>query len=292
MSVIGTIQSAAETLLPQNYLSFPLKSLFIILQKTHRVWRLFQKKEIYTESNNFAALISGHLVSWTIGNKQSIKVAAQSILIIHRILDVSHKIIQTTNSAKDLRNAFLDFPSLYEDSWEKDQKWKSFFFQETIEKVRFVVLRLWHLIKSFFELTMSVMEAYQAFYLNPNTEQENVREMFVNTFNSIDYLSAHQKLLESQLIKYKPILQQVFGSLGSKDQVDQMINLVQIGFKTITIIKSSNDKVNSRLKDFIHHAAFGFLDSLGLGKEVSYIAPLPLIRKTVPYLIDFNKPLS
>lgn len=227
--LVDFAQTTSYELTPAGYRLPPfLWTAFTALNKVHSVWRWYRRAELYSNPDNLAQLLSGHVVNLVLGDVVLLRIAAQCLLVSTRVLECVQQQTVLYQSAQRWVNAVKGhYPRPLRHSWSKQQvRWGSpSFIAECQEKSRL----LWHRIERIvictsavffhlFQLSMRVMDVVDAFCLSPYTRNEGINEGFVNVMKWLDHLvenkeelldgiAANQALIE-RIVKGSPITYQ------------------------------------------------------------------------------------
>lgn len=274
-AVVATVQTAVSNQTRQVHVPIGLRGVSSILFKIRSIWHWYMKAEIYTNPKNFQSLVAGHILNVALGDNTVVRIAAQCILIAHRILECVN---QTHNVARGYRE-WIDaltgnYGNLKREKWDKGLQgteykscWNSFAegvkstFWSVVERIKRIAVTTFYMFKEVFVQTMMIMDAIEAFSMSPETRNESINELFVNGTKFLDNMAKkeQQELLVDCLYENKSLIGKVLKGIGSSMTVDQLIEKASAGsdaLKTAT-------RVADVAGDFLKRAISGFYSGIG-----------------------------
>lgn len=235
--IVHLVQNTARYQTPNLYRMPPTTwAIFTTLHKIHQCWRWIRKAEIYSNPQNFQNLLAGHAVNWIVGDKLLIRIAAHCVLIMTRILACVEGQIA-------VHRAYQDWINSLKMTHSRHRQWKTYheiivFSPSVVNRINStkdrLVMRIQEimicslcLVGELFILSMSLMEAIEAFSLNPQSRQESINEVFVNSNYSIDQLIENKELMVSRLKHNKRLVEMILTGIGTTYKVEQLIEAVE-----------------------------------------------------------------
>lgn len=267
--VVNTVNTTTHQLVPASaYMPAALWSAFNVLHNVHRTWRWYRWGKVYTNPDNFFKLSTGHVLNYAIGENLFIRMASQCVLISTRIVDcVDHQVALSKAYQKWTDTLHNRFPHPIDVHWGHDAPGS---FKGASIYLRRTANRTYKLAAHMFKLSMTMMDAVEAFSLSPATRNEAVSEVFVNGTQFLDKLSENKEALIEKLKTNKPIIEKVMGGIGAQYHTDQFIDRIS---KTLTKVNNVNQTIkkidqatNDIFKDFLKQGIFGFMSALGLAQ--------------------------
>jgi hypothetical protein len=272
-AVVSTVHTTVRTLTPTSItVPGPLWGVFSVILKVSSLWRWYRKAEIYTNPKNFQQLVAGHVVNFAFGGSVVLRVAAQCILIAHRILSCVEQIGNVAGSYRSWVNAITGGSLTNKKvKWDKGteesssccspsstQWWKSV-FNNTIDRIKAIAVTTFTMFKELFVLSMTFMDAIESFSMSPETRNESINEIFVNGTEFLDKMEKQQDLLVDCLYENKNTVTSILKGIGSSFTAEQLIDGASKGLETA---KTVNRVVNVG-NDFIKRAISGFYTGIG-----------------------------
>lgn len=265
---------------------------FCAVHRVHQLWWCHQRKEVYSNPDNFVQLMAGHTIYSIAGNNFVIRAAAQAVMISTRIMECLDEQAALCRETELLwqgvagTEAFL--PKKVK--WERNQD-SNFFSPSTRmywrhkgagATVRFfrVVRSTLLIIRRLFILSMRVMDAIAAFSYNAATEHEAVGEFFVNCSKWIDLLINNNKKMLTTLKNNRIVMASVLKSMNAAITVEELIDSVE---KAFNITEPVNDNVKGVpqivrvvAKDVFQRSMFGLCQTFGLAPYMpkNWVPPL------------------
>lgn len=286
-TVVNLVDTTIERATPvMAQLTGVLRAIFKPVHYLHRLWRWYRRAEVYSNPENFAGLLSGHLINFFGGDNVALRVAAQCVLIATRILQCVQQQIVIGNAYQKLKEAFQGrFAYHMPSQWIKEKKTsflKSSLSASTIIWIRLTSTTLFvrihrillcslQLVKEIFVLSMRVMDAIESFSLSPTTRNESVNEFFVNGTKSLDILVENKAHLLSALKDNEEIISKILEGINPQYNVKELIAGVSKAMKTVETIQGGVKAVTSLGGGVIvkaaNHGVFNFLCALGVSEH-------------------------
>lgn len=252
-------------------------TVFTTLHKLHQCWRWFRKAEIYTNSQNFQQLITGHVVNWIVGDKLVVRVAAQCILISTRILACVEQQIALHQAYQKWIHAIKGtHPSQHYDGWKVKHStsilspstsnwWNEKTLASTTRIKRIAAYSL-ELNAALFKLSMCLMDAIEAFSLNPNTQNESINEMFVNSDYCLERVVENKEFILHGLNQNKQLVQTILTGLQTSYTVEQLIQSVSRALGTAEKVQHVAQVSGGMTKELTKRTLFGLFSGAGMDK--------------------------
>lgn len=252
---------------------------FTALHKVHQCWRWYRKAEIYTNNQNFQKLLTGHVINWVVGDKLMVRIAAQCVLIVTRILACVEQQIALHRAYHEWIHAIKGTYLHHHYQWKmydsvsllspSTANWLNEHLQVTIIRIKRIVCCSLRLIGELFKLSMCLMDAIEAFSCNPSTRNESINEIFVNTGYCIDQLVENKEFLLETLSRNKPLVQTILRGIGTTYQVEQLIETVSKAMNTVENVQKVSKFSGPKAKKFGKQMIHGFLNGFGFRKKAS-----------------------
>lgn len=272
-AVVSTVHTTVRTLTPTSIsVPGPLWGIFSVVLKVSSLWRWYRKAEIYTNPKNFQQLVAGHVVNFAFGGSMVLRVAAQCILIAHRILSCVEQMGNVSGAYRNWVNAITGGSlTSRKIKWDKGTEesssccsasstdwWKSV-FNSTLERIKAIAITTFTMLKETFVLSMTFMDAIESFSMSPETRNESINEIFVNGTEFLDKMEKQQDLLVDCLYENKNTVSNILKGIGSSFTADQLIDGASKGLETAKTVNRVVDIGNDCLK----RAISGFYTGIG-----------------------------
>lgn len=202
-----------------NRLPPVLWTAFIALNKVHGLWRWYRRAEVYSNPDNLAQLLSGHVVNLVLGDVLLLRIAAQCLLVSTRVLECIQQQTLLYRSAQRWVQAIKGhYPRPVKVSWNRQQvAWGSPSFVVGCQENS---LLLWHRIERIvnctasvffhsFQLSMRIMDVVDAFCLSPYTRNEGINEGFVNIMKWLDHLVENREELLERMVDNQILIERI-----------------------------------------------------------------------------------
>lgn len=187
-------------------------SAFTTLNKVHSIWRWFRRAEVYTNPNNLAHLLTGHVLNFIVGDIVILRIAAQCLLISTRILECVQEQAIFYQEAIALKTALLGrYPLPVRSDWKchsiiSSYKIHSHDLWNHVQRTAASVLSLF---EHAFKLSMRILDTIDAFSLSPYTRNEAFNESFVNAIKWIDTIVENKEELLSGLTDNRIVIERI-----------------------------------------------------------------------------------
>ncbi len=252
-------------------LPLPFMIVFSAFNRVHHLWRWYKRAEIYSNPNNFLALAAGHAVNALAGDKIPVKLPVLCVLVAQRILMVVDQTFRMQECFRKLKNAFRDeYSKTY--SYKVVKNENKYHLKRTTEKIKRIVTSLLLIFKEAFILSMRMIDAIEIFYMNPDTMNDGVGEVFVNAKQVLEKLERDKKELQNALINSKPVIEKVLKAIGSPFNANDFIDISSDALdKAAVISKISNETtgpVAMVIQEIGKRFIFGVASMVGLKKMV------------------------
>jgi len=235
-SPISFVQIAAYELAPGNMRMPPmLWSAFSVASQIHGVWRWARRAELYSNPDNFAQLLAGHVVNFVIGDMMLIRVAAQALLVATRLLGC----VQQQTALMEQGQRWMDavsghYPKPIKVSWDRSgvnpccSPSFTHYCKVTAVTIKERIIRIasetFVLFVEAFKLSMKMMDTIDTLSLNPAQRYDGVTESFVNITKLLDSLIANKEELMEGLNGNKgTIIRLLQGSPISYEQLHSAV---------------------------------------------------------------------
>ena len=225
-------------------------AIFTTLHKIHQCWRWYHKAEIYTNPQNFQNLLTGHLVNWVVGDNLLVRIAAHCVLITTRILACVEGQIA-------VHRAYQEWIDSFKRTYPHHTQWKTYdnisicspslanwghaALSGIINRIKQITICTLRLVGELFALSMCLMDAIEAFSLNPQLRHESINEVFVNSNYCVDQLIENKEFMLARLKNNKQLVSMILTGIGTNYKVEQLIETVE---KTINTVEIVQDVVN------------------------------------------------
>lgn len=281
LPVVNVVHSSAQHMMPAD-VTMPgcAWGMFSAIHKVHRVWRWYTKAKIYTNPDNFYSLVAGHVVNYAFGDSVLLKIAAQCVLIVNKILKCVNQMVNLSKAYYNWVDAikgnythhfsFKKISPIYETSTKGCLEST---FGAIIERIKRIAIATFHLLKCLFKLSMCFMDAIESFSLSPATQNEAINELFVNSITSIDMLVKNQQRLLDGLENNHALITEILEGIGSPFKVNQLIDVVTTSLGATQTVQSVANAGGGIIRKTAKHAIFGAAAMVGMAKHL----PLSLV---------------
>ena len=284
-----TTQGVSTTKL---YLPRPLVTIWTAFNKIHRLWRWYRKGKVYSNPDNFLKLAGGHTLN-ALTDSTLLRVAAVCVLIATRILECVEQQAKLQKAwRKWLSSLKGEFATPVKCTWEVT-KGRGFFSISTIIwfkykgknlllRIQWTAISTFHLGKQSFILSMRVMDAIESFSLSPNTRNEGVNELFINSTKWIDKLVENKALLIDGLVSNKRLIENVMSGIHSPITADHLIAIATTALNKTEQIHKTAEEVSRATGEFFTECgkkwSYEFLYNLGM----QHLLPRSWIPSSIP----------
>ena len=272
MIPFSAAQAATYELTPSSYRISPtLWTAFTALNKVHWIWRCYRKAELYTQPNNLAQLLAGHLANLVIGDSLMLRIAAHCVLISTRILECIQQQHKLRDSSEMLLLAIHGYyPSPYRPSWKHshDFFWISPSFSGWLklkqhhlwERMRRIVECSVIILLDCFKLSMHLIDVIDTFNLSPSHRYEGVNEFFINSMKCLDALVENKEELLKGIQANKHIIERIISNSPiTYDQLHGAVsNALENTARVHSIAKTISDIGDGILLSFAKRMAGSF----------------------------------
>jgi hypothetical protein len=299
--IVNTVYDTTHAAIPSN-VKVPREvwGVFKVINKVHRMWWWYRRAKIYTNPENFFKLAAGHSVNFLMGKNIVLRVAAQCVLIVTKILDCAEAHVDLYNACCQFRAVVRGrFSRGHSTNWSKESN--RLFSPSTIFWWKSLVKRAAHFLKDFiintfvifkniFKLSMVTIDTINSFSVSPETRNEAINEVFINATRWLNKLVDNQELLISKLTDYQEIIGKILKGIGSKITPEKLIKKVTSSLATTSQVYGVGRKVlnfaNGLFKDIIKRGIFGFMQAIGLldALPLSLVPPID-----APWMIQKSK---
>lgn len=287
-------ETMEETIGAEEQQKFPIATIMLVFQGIRNFFRYLRYGNVYTNSDNFLQLFSGHLLNLTLGDNRYVQVAAQCVLIANRILE----------SIEQQRKVYRCYDKLVSHVHKRFPRCEEFHSQELqgasstsispSSRIKFhshmheakvfvsqLIYRIYRLAVEVFKLCLVLCDTVDSFSLSPTTRNEAVSHLFVNMVQQLNYLVENVELLQ-KLQAERYIIDKVFMKMGSPYRTEQLITalepLVRTAGAANRCVESIRTAANGAFLQFVQEGIFGFMAVIGLSDLLpdSWIPPLLL----------------
>lgn len=238
-SVAQLVQSTTTQISPASgKIPTPLWAIFEVFQKCHRLWRWYRRAELYSNPDNFLKLAAGHTVQFAVGEQLLLRIAAQTILIATRILQCVEEHQGLLNQWERVQYTFegtyrAPFPNEHYLDGMPFLSSSTIYWWETegrsqLDRIRRLAEESLQLCWQAFRLSMTIMDAIEAFSLSPESQREGVNELFINGTKWIDQLVKNKEVLLNSLEENQELIQKVLHGIGSPMTSKFLIDKVKV----------------------------------------------------------------
>lgn len=279
--VVNVVHSSAESLMPADT-KIPgcAWGFFSAIHKVHRVWRWYTKAKIYSNPDNFYKLVGGHVLNLTMGDNVLLRIAAQCVLIVTRILKCVNQMVALTKAYHNwidaIKGNYTHYHSMKKISPIYENSTKgclSATFGAIIERVKRIAIATFHLLKCLFKLSMCFMDAIESFSLSPTTRNESINELFVNSTSFIDDLVKNQRRLLDCLEDNHNLVSQILEGIGSPMKVNVLTDALSKSLAAAETVQTVANAGGGIIKKTAKNAIFGAAAMIGMAKHL----PLSLV---------------
>lgn len=276
VSAAVAVDSMASSMAsPGVALPGPASIIYSVLHKVRSVWYYYRKKEIYANPNNFGSLAAGGVVTWLANSNVVFRVAAQGILIAHRVMAVVDQQIAVIDACKELSNAGAGHYPLYERcKWKKDSTssllspstahWIKSTWRIVADWVSRVFFALITVLVEIFVLSMRALDAAEAFSLDPRAQLDGQIEIGVNLKETLKSLSTNGDRLLTTLKEQRPAMTKMFSTISLPITVDTLISTVENTLPRVKAVEGAVKAGDGVLGEMVKSAAIGTLSMVGL----------------------------
>jgi hypothetical protein len=254
-------------------------SVLMTISKVHWYWKMWNKADTYTKSDNFVDLIKGHALNWFIGNNTILRVTAQAIII-------SKSILACVEQQKALRGSFQEFVYAVKGEYPISTtcKWATqpsttFFspsttnwwhsnMQAVVGRIKHIAMSIFRLGSDFVKLMMCMMDAIEAFSFDPERRSEDVKEIFVNYKYCYKQLVENKVLMIEELNNNGEVIDQILHGIGSSFKVNELVTSLKkpdYAMEALNVVADIGNGWGGRLFKRIAYEAASFL---GLSDKV------------------------
>lgn len=293
--VVNVVHASAWGLAPRDaYVPSPLWGVFAVIHKVHRVWRWYNKAEIYSNPKNFYQLVAGHVLNFIFEDSVMLRIAAQAVLISSRILKCVKQVIAVSRTCSRCKDAwqgkYVQRRTMSKTSFKTAKVYAAYQkdgFHSFVERIEQVAFATFKVFKSLFILSMRFMDAIESFSLSPETKNEAIAEIFLNAISTIDDLVHNQRALLECLEDNKPLVADILDGVGSRITVEQLIDAVR---KTVGIAETAQTITHVGGGVFVNLLQHGLEGATGILRLSSFV-PLSLKPKNDdPPFLDIKLP--
>jgi hypothetical protein len=229
-------RNTAYLIAPPNVLPEGILRSFTIINKIHWVWRLCRLGE-RVQNDNVLDIIAKKGFGILVGDSRLMQVVAQLVLGARRINDCIDGYIELSYAYQKLVDAVKNnYPLFEEKPWDPDISFRwippsrynalQTSFEDNVQYVTRITENFFYLNRSLFTLSMLALDAVDAFYLSPSSQQESIEELGPNTMKIIDEFSKDAVFLHEKLIANKELVNRILREGGASFTIDQVINIV------------------------------------------------------------------
>lgn len=281
MNVATVVQSTLRELAPEGLaLPHPFTAAFSLFHQLHRTWRWVRRVQVY--SQNCLKVAAGYSLNLQCGDSLMMRVSAVFVMVATRILECIRQQIKLQHSwekwvialkgtytvptkvvwNKKASSAFLSESTV---SWWQHQGKRLF------ERISFIFIRTFQLIKNAFLLSLRIADAIddaiEGFSMNPSAINNGINEFFLNSSEWINKLVENKNLLIEGLVTHKKVIDTILKGLPMGISADQMIKSAEEALGTVAKIHTTVEGAVKTGEDFLKACAqkWGneFLQSLG-----------------------------
>ncbi len=280
--------SSTSTVVP-----FAAKAVFAVFHYIHRAWRWIRLGKIYSNPNNFAMIAAGHGTNFAFGDSLLVKLSAISVLIATRILHSVTAYEKLLNAWGKMYEAFHnEYPVPIKVDWNQETHnrffslssiiWIKTTTKEAIQRVKRIALTLFQVTKRAFFLSMRLVDAIEAFSLNPNVRHEAINLLYVNSSTCVSKLVDNKELLLERLESNRGVIKKVLTGIGSPITTNQLTKSVRSTLEKTASAHKSVKTVNEAVGEFVTSCGkkwtYEFFREIGL----RHMVPQTLIPSAVP----------
>lgn len=312
MNPVAFVESTRESILaPDEKLTEGWGILYQVIHTIHKIWRVWRKAELYGDANSVLKLAAGHTINWLAGENRAINVVAHLVLLSTRVME---SVEQQERVVEEIKKFWKELYSPYKlppsVKWKKkisngswlslsDDIWLQRNGAMILSKLRALLIRLAHLLKQLFLLSMKTLDAVESFYYAGNRE-ERLNEFFINSGKLVAKLVENKELLLHYLEKQRLVLSKVLENCGAIVTVDQLIDAVK---GTIGIVEEIDGGVNDLSEavgevvvDFSKRVIYGGLQIFDLLELLpkSWVPPLraPWVERALAGVVGGKKKIK
>lgn len=301
--VVHTVHTTARAMAPPDaHIPGPLWSIISLITKAHGVWDWYRWGDVYSNPNNFHALVAGHAVNLIVGDSLLVRIAAQCVLIAARILACVEQIRIVAQAYRNWINALTGQRyTITKVRWDKGidktsfatatLRWWKDAFMSVVDRIVRIAVATFMLFKEMFILSMRFMDAIKAFSMSPEKQNEAVNELFVNGGLFVDKMVTEQQALVDYLSDKdnEEFVGNILTGIGSKYTVENLIDAASSGLSAAQSVQSVVDYGGGIVKDFGKHAIWGLYAGCGIARY----APTCIIPDPVaPWDKEDPKPVT
>jgi hypothetical protein len=225
------------TLLP-SALGIPkaISSPLYLFHHAHCAWRWHRTaQDVLSETDNFKKLAAGIAFRWFVGDSLLLRISAQAIVIMRRLIDLSQQQLAFAESFHLLKDALkgktiIRMPL----STQISKKYRLLSpsslipIKDGIRHFFLVAIRIayciYHFLAEAFKLSMCMADLIEAFSISPSQNELRVNMLFVNTSKLCDSLSGSREELIDELRKNESAIEHLLTQVCSRYKVKDLIN--------------------------------------------------------------------
>lgn len=205
LAMINIVHNATLSLIPKEERLPPqAMGAFMLVHKVHAAWMYLRKWSIYSNPQNFPALLAGHAVNHYLGNYLVIRVSAQCVLLVTRVIACAEQyraFYHACLNAKD--SLYCTYPIVQTSNKVK----------QTAYRLQDIAQSAFNLLWEAFKLSMCYMDVITVLSFSADTTDEGIKEVFYNSFKSIDTLTENKQELLNSLNNNKALISTILKPL-------------------------------------------------------------------------------
>lgn len=279
-AIIGLADSAAASSVPGSGLfPGPLSVAIHLMNRVHWVWRWhFMVTQVYSSSTNLKKLVAGHALNFFVGNNFLLRLGAQVVMIATRILQLGKQKVVTYAAYCEFYDAVANtYPLRVKVSLPREEdsfalrllgpveylwimKKKEAFMVYISRVIRCAAL----LFREMLKVSMCYMDVIEAFSLSSENRDLAVNHFFLNTASLLDEITENKHSIHAELIRHKPLVQQILSGLGSPFKADKLIDAVAASLTVTQRAYSTVKTVYNYSEDFVKQGLSTLTSSVGL----------------------------
>jgi hypothetical protein len=256
----------------------PVNMLIHLMNRVHWLWRWnFTITQVWSNTNNLKKFIIGHVVNLVVGHNMIVRVAAQVVMIIQRIIELGKQKVRTYYAICNLYDAvFISHPirpkvrlprgqpSVIQELLGPDHYIWAMRKKETFQIYCFRVLKCAiELLKQMLYTSMCYMDVIEAFTISPENSRTAISHAFINASRILDDMSQNKQYIHATLIRHKGLVEKVLAGIGSPCQADSLISAVATTLNTAEIAQNTLGWVWDNTEKFVKEAALGATSLVG-----------------------------
>jgi hypothetical protein len=171
-----------------------------------------------------------------------IRIAAHCVLIMTRILACVEGQIAVHRAYHDWINS-LKGTHPHHHLWKTYDSvsacspsfanWSNVTTERIAKRIQQIAICTLRLVGELFALSMCLMDAIEAFSLNPQSRHESINEVFVNSNYCVDQLVENKDFMLAKLKHNKPLVAMILVGIGTNYKVEQLIETVEKAINTV-----------------------------------------------------------